>query len=129
MARVLCKSPPSSASECSRDSCRNFVAFIGFLIRAYAHAGRRQDAFQLLAELKRPSREGYVPTGGFVNAYLGLADYEQAFAWLEKGYQEQSNILQYLKVYPFFDPIRNDPRFADLLRRVGLRESSGSNHF
>ena len=56
----------------------------------------------------------------FVNAYLGLGENDQAFAWLEQAYKEQSNILQFLKVHPYFDPIRADPRFADLVRRVGL---------
>ena len=90
------------------------------LVRAYAHAGRRSDALQLLAQLKRRSKEGYIPAGAFVNAYLGLGDNEQAFYWLEQAYKEQSNILQFLKTHPYFDPIRSDPRFADLVRRVGL---------
>jgi pentatricopeptide repeat protein len=92
---------------------------IGVLIRAYAHAGRRKDALRLLDELKQRGQKGYVPAGAFVNAYLGLEDREQAFAWLEHAYQEQSNILQFLKVHPFFDPVRDDPRFNDLLHRVG----------
>ena len=45
---------------------------------------------------------------------------EQAFAWLEEAYKEQSNILQFVKVHPLFDPLRGDPRFAGPLRRVGL---------
>jgi TolB-like protein/DNA-binding winged helix-turn-helix (wHTH) protein/Flp pilus assembly protein TadD len=93
---------------------------IGVLVRAYAHAGRRRDALRLLGELKRRQQTGYIPAGAFVNAYLGLGDNERAFAWLERAYQEKSNILQFLKVLPFFDPVRGDPRFADLLRRVGL---------
>ena len=95
-------------------------AAIGVLIRAYAHAGRRDDALRLLAELKRRRKAGYIPAGAFVNAYLGLGDNEQAFYWLEQAYKEQSNILQFLKTHPYFDPIRNDPRFVDLVRRVGL---------
>jgi hypothetical protein len=55
-----------------------------------------------------------------VNAYLGLGENEEAFAWLEQAYKEQSNMLQFVKVHPYFDPIRKDPRFADLVRRVGL---------
>jgi TolB-like protein/DNA-binding winged helix-turn-helix (wHTH) protein/Tfp pilus assembly protein PilF len=93
---------------------------IGVLVRAYADAGRRTDALRLLAELKSRKQARYVPAAAFVNAYLGLGDYDQAFAWLERAYQEQSNILLFLKVHPFFDPIRDDPRFADLVRRVGL---------
>ncbi len=93
---------------------------IGVLIRAYAHAGRRKDALRLLDELKQRRQKGYVPAGAFVNAYLGLEDREQAFAWMEHAYQEQSNILQFLRVHPHFDPVRDDPRFKDLLHRVGL---------
>jgi TolB-like protein/DNA-binding winged helix-turn-helix (wHTH) protein/Flp pilus assembly protein TadD len=93
---------------------------IGVLIRAYAHAGRRKDAFRLLDELKQRRQKGYIPAGAFVNAYLGMEDREQAFAWLERAYQEQSNILQFLRVHPHFDPLRGDPRFKDLLHRVGL---------
>ncbi len=95
-------------------------AVIGVLIRAYAHAGRRADALRLLAELKKRKQAGYVPAAAFVNAYLGLGDNEEAFAWLEQGYKEHSNILQWLKVHPYFDPLRDDPRFKDLVHRVGL---------
>jgi len=95
-------------------------AATGILIRAYAQAGRRGDAMRLLAELKRRKAAGYIPAGAFVNAYLGLGDKEQTFYWLEQAYKEQSNILQFLKSHPYFDPIRSDPRFVDLTRRVGL---------
>jgi TolB-like protein/Tfp pilus assembly protein PilF len=95
-------------------------AATGVLIRAYAHAGRRSDALRLLADLHARRKIGYVPSAAFVNAYLGLGDNDQAFAWLEEAYKEQSNILQFIKVHPFFDAIRNDPRFASLTRRVGL---------
>jgi TolB-like protein/Flp pilus assembly protein TadD len=96
---------------------------IGVLVRAYAHAGRRRDALRLLGELKRRQQAGYIPAAAFVNAYLGLGDNERAFAWLERAYQEQSNILLFLKVHPFFDPLRGDPRFAELVRRVGLDQA------
>jgi TolB-like protein/Tfp pilus assembly protein PilF len=95
-------------------------AAIGVLIRAYAHAGRRGEALRLLTELEKRKKAGYVPAGAFVNAYLGLGETDQAFVWLEQAYKEQSNILQFLKVHPYFDPIRADPRFVDLVRRVGL---------
>jgi len=98
-------------------------AVIGVLLRAYAHAGRRTEALRLLDELKRRQQTGYVPAAAFVNAYLGLGDNEQAFARLERAYQEHSQILQYIKVYPFFDPLRGDPRFEDLVRHVGLDQA------
>ena len=95
-------------------------AVMGMLVRAYAHAGRRSEALRLVDELKRRQQTSYVAAAPFVNAYLGLGDSEQALAWLERAYQEQSNILQLIKVYPYFDPLRSDPRFADLVHRVGL---------
>jgi hypothetical protein len=52
--------------------------------------------------------------------YLGLDENGQSFTWLEHAYKEQSNILQFLSVHPYFHPIRANPRFADLLRRTGL---------
>jgi TolB-like protein/Flp pilus assembly protein TadD len=93
-------------------------AATGVLIRAYARSDRPADALGLLGELKEREAAGYVPAGAFVNAYLGLGDQDAAFVWLERAYAEKSNILQFLKVHPFFDPLRNDPRFADLISRV-----------
>jgi TolB-like protein/Flp pilus assembly protein TadD len=95
-------------------------AVTGVLIRAYAHAGRRADALRLLASLKRRKAAGYVPAGAFVNAYLGLDDRERAFYWLEEAFREKSTILQFVKTHPYFDPLRSDPRFVDLVHRVGL---------
>ncbi len=93
---------------------------IGVLISAYARAGRRNDALRLLAELQTRRKVGYVPARAFVDAYLGLGDKEQVFAWLDQAYKEHSSLLQFLKVDPCYDSLRGDPRFADLLHRVGL---------
>ena len=95
-------------------------AATGVLVRAYSHAGRRQDALRLLADLHERKKSGYIPAAALVNSYLGLGENEQAFIWLEQAYKEQSNILQFLKVHPYFDPIRADPRFRNLLHRTGL---------
>jgi len=94
--------------------------YIDVLGAAYARAGRRSDALRILAELKRRKQHGYVAAGSFLIVYLGLGENEQAFAWLEEAYKEQSNILQFVKVHPLFDPLRADPRFAEIVRRVGL---------
>ena len=96
---------------------------IGVLARAYGHAGRRAEALRLIDQLNRRRQKGYVPTAPFVQAYVGLGDYDQAFAWFDRAYEEKSNILQWIKVEPFPDAVRNDPRFADLLRRVGLDQA------
>jgi TolB-like protein/Tfp pilus assembly protein PilF len=95
---------------------------IELLATAYAHAGRRTQALRLIDELKRRRQTGYIPPGAFINPYLALRDYDQAFAWFDRAYEEKSNILQFVKVHPFFDPVRGDPRFADLVRRVGLAQ-------
>jgi TolB-like protein/DNA-binding winged helix-turn-helix (wHTH) protein/tetratricopeptide (TPR) repeat protein len=95
-------------------------AVMGVLVRAYAHAGRRREALRLVDELKRRQQTSYVAAAPFVIAYLGLGDNEQALAWLERAYEEQSNMLQLIKVHPYFDPLRGDPRFVDLVHRVGL---------
>jgi hypothetical protein len=83
-------------------------------------SSRRKSKTAIQIELQERRKRGYVPAGAFVNAYSGLDDKENPFVALEQAYKEQSNILQFLKVHPYFDPLRSDPRFADLVRRVGL---------
>jgi hypothetical protein len=56
------------------------------------------------------------------SAYVGMGDSDQAIAWLEKAYAQHSNGLTVLAVDPAYDPLRGDPRFQDLLRRVGLTQ-------
>lgn len=94
---------------------------LGTLGRAYGLSGRRQEAQRLLDELTLLSRTRYVPPHAFVHVYLGLGDRDKAFEWLEKSYVERSNSLIWLSVSSMFDSLRPDPRFDDLLRRVGLK--------
>jgi TolB-like protein/tetratricopeptide (TPR) repeat protein len=96
-------------------------AVLGVLVAACAGAGRRAEALRLVDELHRRQKAGYVPPAAFLNAYLGLGDTEEAFAWMERAAEERSNIMQFLKVHPFFDPLRGDPRFAGFLRRANLQ--------
>jgi TolB-like protein/tetratricopeptide (TPR) repeat protein len=95
-------------------------AVLGVLVGAYARAGRRREALRLLDELHQRRQRGYVPAAAFLNAYLGLGDREEAFQWLERAAEERSNIMQFLKVHPFFDSLRGDPRFADFIRRANF---------
>jgi TolB-like protein/tetratricopeptide (TPR) repeat protein len=97
------------------------LAVLGVLVHAYAGAGRRAEARQVLGELHRRRQKGYVPPAAFLNAYLGLGDTEESFIWLGRAADERSNITQFLKVHPFFDPLRGDPRFATFLRRANLQ--------
>jgi len=95
-------------------------AVLGVLVRSYVRAGRTTDALRVLAELTRRREAGYVPAAAFVNAYLGLGDNERALEWLDRAFDERSKILLHLKVHPFFDPLRNDPRYAALQRRMNF---------
>ena len=92
-------------------------ATIGYV---YARMGRRGDAQKVLADLKERSKHEYVAPSHIAKIYIALGDRDQAFAWLEKGYQQRDSWLTFLKGDPMYDPIRSDPRFQDLLRRIGL---------
>ena len=62
----------------------------------------------------------YVPATDYASAYIRLGDKEQAFAWLDRAVQERNSFALEFKVNPIYDKLRDDPRFQDLLRRVGL---------
>ena len=93
---------------------------LAYLGNVLARSGERSRALQVLEELKAVSKQKYVYSVGFARVYAGLGDKEQAFAWLEQAYEERSSALYFLKVDPIWDPLRSDPRFNDLLRRIGL---------
>jgi serine/threonine-protein kinase len=95
---------------------------LGALAHALARAGQREEALKLVSQLKRIEAEerGYFPSFGLIWAYAGLGDKEQAFAHLETSYQERRDRMIWLNVDPLLDPLRSDPRFEDLVRRVGL---------
>jgi uncharacterized protein (TIGR02996 family) len=90
------------------------------LATAQARAGHRAEALRLLEELKPGQKAGYVQATSFINPNLALGNYDEALAWFERAYQRQEGILQWIKVHPFFDPVRDDPRFKDLQHRIGL---------
>jgi len=87
---------------------------------AYALSGERDKAQKALDELREISKRQYVSPYLFAVVYAGLGDKDQTFAWLEKAFQDRSFFLIWLKVEPLFDPLRDDSRFQDLLRRIGL---------
>ena len=92
-----------------------------WLAYAYAVSGHRDKAQQMLAELKEQAKQRLIPPINFAIIYTGLGDKDQAFAWLEKVYEERSGrLLGEVRVSPMFDSLRSDPRFANLLRRVNL---------
>jgi Flp pilus assembly protein TadD len=86
----------------------------------YAVSGSKAEARKILAELQHLSEHSYVPATDMALIYAGLGEKDKAFARLDKAYEEHSFSLSNLKVEPRFDPLRSDPRFADLLRHIGL---------
>jgi tetratricopeptide (TPR) repeat protein len=87
---------------------------------AYAMSGQRGEALKIRDGLLELARQRYVSPYDMAILHIGLGDKDQAFAWLEKSYVERERWMVTLKVAPALDPLRFDPRFADLVRRVGL---------
>jgi TolB-like protein/Flp pilus assembly protein TadD len=87
---------------------------------AYAVSGRRTEALKVLDELNELSKRRYVSSYRVAAIHLGLGETERAFEWLERAVEERDAWLVWLKVDPVLDALRADPRFADLVRRVGL---------
>jgi eukaryotic-like serine/threonine-protein kinase len=104
----------------ARTISENNPFVIAGLGHVYGLSGNRNKAQELISELKELSNRRYVSAYDMAVIYSGLGERDQAFAWLEKAYQERSGSLVYLKVEPVFDPIRSDRRFADLLQRMRL---------
>ena len=86
----------------------------------YAVSGRRADALKIAKEFRDLSSHAYVDFYFVAGIYAGLADKDEAFRLLEKGYEEHSASMPYLTVDAFWYGMRSDPRYADLLRRMGL---------
>jgi hypothetical protein len=86
----------------------------------YGRCGKQQQAERAFAQWKRGSAD----VGPFVplHAYIATGRKEEALALIEKSYREHSNLVTTLKVEPALDPLRGDPRFQELLRRVGLAD-------
>ena len=87
---------------------------------AYAVSGNKVEAHRVLAELKDLSQRRYVSPYSMATIYVGLGEKEQAFQWLQKANDERNTELVFLKVDPRLDPLRDDPRFHELVKGVGI---------
>ena len=87
--------------------------------RVYAVSGKKDEAIKVLAELNDRSKHPYVSSYLIASIYAGLGDKDKAFASLERAYEDRS-YMSHLKLDPELDSLHSDPRFADLVRRVGL---------
>lgn len=93
------------------------LSLIGY---TYAVAGRQVEAQKVLQELQAQSNQRYVSPYHVAMVYAGLGEQDKAFERLEKAYEDREGRMTILKVAPEFDSLRSDPRYADLMRRIGL---------
>jgi Flp pilus assembly protein TadD len=95
------------------------LLFLGY---AYGVAGRRAEAQKVLDQLNELSKQKYVSPRLMARLYVGLGEKDKAFAYLERSYEDRSIAFGFgtINVDPAFDPLRSDPRFADILRRMNL---------
>jgi len=93
---------------------------LGHLGNAYARAGQVGAARKTIVQLEQYVRKDGVGRYEIALVYTGLGEKQEAFKWLEEAYNAHDVGLVYLKIDPCLDPLRSDPRFDDLVRRVGL---------
>jgi hypothetical protein len=91
-------------------------------------AGKKSEALAILHELLQMSSHQYVSPYSIALVYVGLGDKDQAFQWLDKAYDERSVRLINIAVHPRFVPLRSDPTFVALVRRIGLPMPSDSGN-
>ena len=94
-------------------------AYLGY---AYGMSGEVEKAKKILFELIERKKEKYVPSYFIAVIFTGLGENDKAVEWLMKAYDEHDSQLVYLNFFRVWDPIRNDPRFKALLKKMGLPE-------
>jgi eukaryotic-like serine/threonine-protein kinase len=90
------------------------------LAQTFGTARRREEAIQILDDLTKQAKQKYVPSYFFAGIHIGLGEDDRAIEYLEKSYEERSHWLTYLNIDPSMDALRSNPRFQNLLQRVGL---------
>jgi len=88
----------------------------------YAVSGKHAKAREIAQEFKNLPPNAYIDFYQFATIYAGLGEKDEAFRLLEKGYEQRASSMSYLSVDPFWYGMRSDPRYNNLLRRVGLTE-------
>lgn len=104
----------------AQDLLKGNTAVAADIAHLSAISGDKPAALRILEQLKKTPQGTYVSPVEIALIYLALERKAEALQWLEKGYVERSDLLVYLNVDPRLDSLRSDPRFQDLLRRVGL---------
>ena len=110
-----------AAQEAVSLSSRQENWSLGELGLIYGLSGQKVLAQETLRELKEKRSQQHVPAQAIARVYVGLGEKDQAFEWLEKAYEERIQLWN-IKVIPIWDPLRDDPRFKDILRRMNFPE-------
>jgi tetratricopeptide (TPR) repeat protein len=90
------------------------------LAQTFGAAGRKEEAIEILDDLAKLAKQKYVAPYFFAGIHVGLGENDRAMECLEKSYEEHSHWLIYLHMDPGLDALRSNPRFQDLLQRIGL---------
>lgn len=97
----------------------SILEVLAALGHGYGLLGRKAEAIKIIRELQERSRREFVPSYSIATIYIGLGMKEDALQHIMKAYDEGSYYMIHLKVDPLLDSLRPDPRFADVVRRVG----------
>ena len=104
--------------ECEEGASGSYI----FLALAYTRAGKTEDARKILGELSERSKKEYVSPARVAAVYGALGEYDIAFDLLNKAYAERDNKMIQLNTNSIYDPLRSDPRFSALLKKIGLEK-------
>jgi tetratricopeptide (TPR) repeat protein len=86
----------------------------------YAVSGKQAEAHQILEESQREAQGHYLSSNSIAVAYAGLGETDKAFAWLDKGLKEHDSAMVFINVDHRLDSLRSDPRFAQLIKNLGI---------
>jgi TolB-like protein/DNA-binding winged helix-turn-helix (wHTH) protein/tetratricopeptide (TPR) repeat protein len=109
------------------DLSQNSPPALASLGYAYGLAGNQNEARKVIASLRAASKQHYVSAFDMAIVFAGIDDRDSAFRWLEKAYSERESQMAFLNITRRMDPLRSDPRFADLLHRMDLSAHLASN--
>ena len=94
----------------------------GDLAIVYAAAGKKDQAQKILEEVEQTAQREYVPAYARAMANMAIGNLDGTYAWLDKMYEERSPVLIFMNEYARYDRLRDDPRFQELLRKIGFQE-------
>jgi len=104
------------------DLSHGYPMMLGWLGLTLGGSGRTDEARGVLARLESVARSTYVPPTSYAWVCIGLREVDAAFEWLDRAVEARDQLMMPIKSYAFFDPLRADPRFAALLRKMKLDE-------